>query len=117
MKTFEDVIIRPYITEKSNMDMSHGKYSFVVDRKATKVDVRKAVEALFNVKVTMVNMQNYEGKEKRQGVHVGMTSNWKKAIVRIDTNPEPEQYFAKSGKKVQENRKYNNSIKEFGSIQ
>jgi large subunit ribosomal protein L23 len=117
MKAFEDIIIKPYITEKSNLEAGQGKYAFIVDRKATKVDVRKAVEMLFNVKVIAVNIQNYDGKEKRQGVHVGMTASWKKAVVSIDTKPMPVQYFAKDGKQVQENRKYNSSIEEFGSMQ
>ena len=59
MKAYEDIIIRPYITEKSNIEVSSGKYTFVVDKRATKVDVRKAVEALFNVRVISVNVQNY----------------------------------------------------------
>ncbi len=117
MKTYEDIIIRPYITEKSNLEVTVGKYTFVVDKRATKVDVRKAVEALFNVKVISVNVQNYNGKEKRQGVHVGLTASWKKAIVQIDTNPEADKYMTKSGKQAQENKKYNNNIEEFGFLQ
>ncbi len=114
MKRHEDIIIRPYITEKSNMEAMLGKYTFVVDKKATKVDVRKAVEVLFNVRVMAVNVQNYDGKEKRQGVHVGKTSCWKKAIVKIDTDPQPVKYFIENGKQAQENKKYNKSIEEFG---
>ena len=117
MKTYEDIIIRPYITEKSNLEVTTGKYTFVVDKRATKVDVRKAVEALFNVKVISVNVQNYNGKEKRQGVHVGLTASWKKAIVKIDTSPEADKYMTKSGKQAQENKKYNNNIEEFGFLQ
>ena len=51
----EDIIIKPIITEKSNMDMQDGKYTFKVAKKATKVEIRNAVEKLFNVKVLNVN--------------------------------------------------------------
>jgi large subunit ribosomal protein L23 len=117
MKNYENTIIRPYITEKTTIEAGKGKYTFVVSNKATKVDIRKAVEMLFNVKVISVNVQNYEGKEKRQGVHVGMTPDWKKAIVKIDTEPAPKTYYVKGGKQAQDNKKYNNSIEEFGNLQ
>ena len=117
MKAYEDIIIRPYVTEKSNLDVTNGKYTFVVAKNATKVDVRKAVEALFNVKVISVNVLNYDGKEKRQGVHVGLTASWKKAVVKIDTDPQADKYLAKSGKQAQENKKFNNNIEEFGFLQ
>lgn len=117
MKNYEDIIIRPYITEKSTIEAGQGKYTFVVNSKATKVDVRKAVEMLFNVKVVSVNVQNYEGKEKRQGVHVGMTPDWKKAIVKIDIAPVSKPYFLKGGKQAQDTKKYNSSIEEFGNLQ
>ncbi len=64
-----------------------------------------------------MNVQNYDGKEKRQGVHVGMTASWKKAVVKIDTDPEADKYLTKSGKRAQENKKYNNNIEEFGFLQ
>lgn len=60
----EDIIIKPIITEKSNMEMQAGKYTFEVNKKATKVDVKRAVEKLFNVKVLKVNTINVSGKEK-----------------------------------------------------
>ena len=54
----EDIIIKPIITEKSNVEMQAGKYTFEVNKKATKVDVKRAVEKLFNVKVLKVNTSN-----------------------------------------------------------
>ena len=81
----EDIIIAPVITEKSNDGMQEGKYTFEVNKKATKVDITNAVEKLFEVKVLKVNTMTVKGKTKRVGYHVGKTSDWKKAIVTIDT--------------------------------
>ena len=83
----EDIIVKPIITEKSSSDIQEGKYTFEVNRKATKIDIAKAVEKLFEVKVLKVNTISVKGKEKRVGAHIGKTSDWKKAIVTIDTNP------------------------------
>lgn len=117
MKTAEDIIIKPYITEKSNLEAAYGKYTFIVDIKATKTDVKLAVEKLFNVKVTQVNTAKYEGKVKRMGVHQGPRPDWKKAIVKIDTDPKPEAYLTKGGKEVVNNKKYKTSIEEYGLTQ
>lgn len=117
MKHYEDIIIRPYITEKSNLQVAEGKYTFIVDPKANKTEIKKAVEKLFNVKVLKVNTVNYKGKNKRLGVHEGKRPDWKKAIVKIDTDPKPEAYLAKDGKVVSSNKKYKDSIDEFGAIQ
>ena len=89
----EDIIIKPIITEKSNVEMQAGKYTFEVNKKATKVDVKRAVEKLFNVKVLKVNTINVSGKEKRVGRNIGKTADWKKAIVSIDVNPGAEQSY------------------------
>lgn len=109
----EDVIIKPIITEKSNDSIQEGKYTFKVNRKATKVDIAKAVEKLFEVKVLKVNTITVKGKEKRVGVHLGKTSDWKKAIVTIDTNPADMKYLSKGGKEVKISKKYKDSIDEF----
>ena len=106
----EEVIVRPIITEKSSMDMQEGKYTFEVNKKATKVEIANAVEKLFEVKVLNVNTMNVKGKEKRVGVHVGKTSDWKKAIVTIDTNPEEKTYLTKGGKQAKITKKYKDSI-------
>jgi len=117
MKLAEDIIKRPYITEKSNIEAANGKYTFIVDVNATKIEIKQAVEKLFNVKVLQVNTINYEGKMKRMGVHVGPRPNWKKAIVKIDTDPKPVTYLTKGGKEVVSNKKYKTSIEEFGMTQ
>ena len=117
MKYAEDIIIRPYITEKSNLMAAEGKYTFIVHPNANKTEIKKAVEKLFNVKVLKVNTVNYKGKNKRLGVHEGKRPDWKKAIVKIDTDPKPETYLTKEGKLVTTNKKYKNTIEEFGAIQ
>ena len=99
MKHAEDIIIKPIMTEKSYAGIAEGKYTFEVAVNATKVDIKKAVEELFSVKVLKVNTMRYDGKKKRVGVHQGLTKAWKKAIVQIDTNPADEKYLAKGGKK------------------
>ena len=99
----EEVIIRPVITEKSNDEMQAGKYTFEVNKKATKVDVAKAVEKLFEVKVLNVNTMIVKGK----------TPDWKKAIVTIDINPADKTYLGKGGKAVKVSKKYKDSIDEF----
>ena len=109
----EEIIIRPVITEKSNDGIQEGKYTFEVNKKATKIDIAHAVEKLFNVKVLKVNTITVKGKEKRVGYHVGKTSDWKKAIVTIDTNPSEQTYLTKGGKTAKVSKKYKDSIDEF----
>ena len=112
----EDIIIKPVITEKSNFAMGEGKYTFRVAKKATKIDIRNAVEKLFGVKVVDVTTMNVKGKPKRQGVHSGKTSDWKKAIVTIATNPADMKYIEKGGKeKTVSSKAYKTSIEEFGA--
>ena len=109
----EEVIIKPIVTERSSEDLQEGKYTFKVNKKATKVEIAKAVEKLFEVKVLKVNTITVKGKEKRVGAHTGMTPDWKKAIVTIDTNPSEKTYLAKGGKEVKVSKKYKDSIDEF----
>ena len=109
----EDVIIAPVVTEKSNDQINLGKYTFKVNKNATKVDIARAVEKLFEVKVLKVNTMTVKGKEKRVGRNVGKTSDWKKAIVTIDTNPGDVSYIAKGGKVTKVNKKFKDSIDEF----
>ena len=111
----EDVIIKPIITEKSYSEMANGKYTFKTRIDATKIDIKNAVEEIFNVKVLKVNTLRYDGKTKRVGAHEGKTAAWKKAIVTIDTNPKDEKYLAKGGKEVKVSKKYNTEIKEINS--
>ena len=109
----EEIIIKPIITEKSNSELQAGKYTFRVAKKATKVDIAKAAETIFNVKVLSVNTMMVKGKEKRVGAHSGKRPDWKKAIVTIDTNPSEEKYLAKGGKEVKVDKKYKDAIDEF----
>ncbi len=109
----EEVIVRPIVTEKSNDGLQEGKYTFEVNKKATKVEIANAVEKLFEVKVLKVNTMMVNGKKKRVGYHQGKTSDWKKAIVTIDTNPSDKTYLAKGGKETKANKKFKDSIDEF----
>ena len=109
----EDIIVKPIITEKSNDAMQEGKYTFKVAKNATKPEIAKAVEKLFEVKVLKVNTMTVKGKTKRVGYHTGKTSDWKKAIVTIDTNPSEQTYLAKGGKTTKISKKYKDSIDEF----
>ena len=109
----EDIIIAPVVTEKSSDGIQEGKYTFKVNKKATKIDIKNAVEKLFEVKVLNVNTVTVKGKEKRVGRNVGKTSDWKKAIVTIDTNAGEKSYLTKGGKEVKVSKKYKDSIDEF----
>lgn len=111
----EDIILRPVVTEKSSMEQALGKYTFEVSKKATKIDVKNAVEKLFEVKVKEVRTITVKGKPKRQGAHQGKTSDWKKAIVTIDTNPGTLSYKTKGGKDATSSKKFKASIEEFGA--
>ena len=106
----EEIIVKPIITEKSSSNVAEGKYTFKVAKKATKIQIANAVEALFNVKVTNVNTITVKGKEKRVGANTGRRPDWKKAIVTIDTNPSEKTYLTKGGKEVKVDKKYKDSI-------
>ncbi len=77
------VIIRPLITEKNTMLMEMNKYCFQVARRATKPQIKRAVENIFNVAVVDVHTMNIRGKKKRRGREFGYTADWKKAIVTL----------------------------------
>ena len=94
------------------MGIEAEKYTFQVAKKATKIQIANAVQALFEVKVLKVNTMTVKGKEKRVGVHQGRTSDWKKAIVTIDTNVSEMKYLGKGGKDVKVSKKYKTSIDE-----
>ncbi len=79
-----DIILRPIITEKSTLVKDTGnQYVFEVARSANKIEIRKAVEKLFKVKVVDVHVSNMEGKKKRLGRFQGKRPDWKKAIVKL----------------------------------
>ncbi|MBI5974650.1 50S ribosomal protein L23 [Staphylococcus canis] len=78
-----DILKRPVITEKSSDAMAEDKYTFEVDVRANKTEVKKAVEEIFEVKVSNVNIINYKPKKKRMGRYQGYTNRRRKAIVTI----------------------------------
>jgi len=82
--TYRDIIRCPAVTEKNNITrMEQNKYTFKVHPDANKIEIKKAVESVFSVKVVSVCTQNVMGKMKRQGRYAGRRASWKKAIVRI----------------------------------
>ena len=78
------VIRRPVITEKSTMLGDNGQYVFEVARNANKIEVKRAVEEIFKVRVRAVNVIHVRGKVRRMGRTQGMTSSWKKAVVSLE---------------------------------
>ena len=88
-----DIIIRPLLTEKSYADIAHKKYYFKVAKKATKTQIKAAVEEIFKVKVASVNTMNVYGKIKRQGRTEGLTGNYKKAIVQLSSDSKSIEFF------------------------
>ncbi len=84
MNNYRDIIIAPVITERSALLEQEGKYVFKVDTKANKVQIKQAIEKIFNVKVLSVNTMNSHPKKKRVGKYTGMTNKYKKAIVKLE---------------------------------
>ncbi len=93
MRSPHDIIIKPVITERSMDDMAENKYTFVVDKKANKSEVKKAVETIFGVTVEKVNTMNMLGKIKRQGMNSGRRPSWKKAIVKLTDDSKKIEFF------------------------
>ncbi len=83
MSKARDIIRKPIISEKSYDLTEQRKYTFEVDKRATKPQIRQAIEEIFNVDVTSVNTMNRLGKMKRQGWTSGRRPSWKKAIVTL----------------------------------
>ena len=79
-----DIIKRPLITEKTSIQKAiANQLTFEVDRKANRVEIKKAIEGIFNVNVASVQTMHVKGKVKRRGPIVGKRRNWKKAIVKL----------------------------------
>lgn len=93
MNDLRDIIKRPVITEHSADLMAEKKYTFEVSQKANKTEIKTAVEAIFDVKVTRVNTMNVKGKLKRQGRHAGYRSDRKKAIVQLSEDSKDLEFF------------------------
>lgn len=88
-----DIIIKPIITERSMDDMEFKKYTFEVNPRANKSEIKKAVEKVFGVKVEKVNTQNVIGKKTRRGITVGKKKDWKKAIVTLTNDSKEIEFF------------------------
>jgi large subunit ribosomal protein L23 len=84
-----EILIHPIITEKAVKQQKENKYVFRVDPRATKIDIKNAVQTMFGVTVLRVNTVNVKGKVKRLGRYEGYTRSWKKAVV-----------FVKPGEKI-----------------
>lgn len=93
MRSPHDLIRRPIITEKSMDSMADKKYTFEVDKKANKTEIKNAIEQVFGVKVKSVNTMNMLGKMKRQGAHMGRRASWKKAIVTLTEDSKTIEFF------------------------
>ena len=90
-----EVILRPVITEASMAGMDDKRYTFDVDTRATKGQIRAAVEDIFDVKVAKVNVMNIKGKKKRLGQYVGFKKNRRKAIVTLTADSKEIMLFDK----------------------
>ena len=94
MKTSCDIIIRPIITEASMQGLADKKYTFEVAKTANKVEIKKAIEEIFKgTKVLDVNTCIVNSKPKRLGVHMGRTSEWKKAVVTLTADSKTIEFF------------------------
>ena len=93
MKTAYDIIIKPIITEQSMEATAEKKYVFQVANDANKIEIKKAIEEIFGVKVEKVNTIRMDGKEKRMGVHVGRRASWKKAMVKLTAESKTIEFF------------------------
>ena len=91
--TSHDIIKRPIITEQSMDQVAEKKYTFEVDKSANKIQIKKAVEEIFKVKVQSVTTANFMGKTKRMGVHVGKRADWKKAVVKLTADSKTIELF------------------------
>lgn len=89
----QDIVIRPIITEKSMLGIADKKYTFEVAKSATKIDIARAVEELFKVKVDKVTTVNVRGHLRRQGRFEGYTRAWKKAYVTLKKDSKTIEFF------------------------
>lgn len=81
---YHDIIIRPIVTEKTTLQKEmHNQVSFEVDRRANRIEIRKAIEHIFGVRVADVKTMHINGKVKRRGRVLGKRKDWKKAIVTL----------------------------------
>ncbi|MBN0919170.1 50S ribosomal protein L23 [Mycoplasma gypis] len=121
MMNVNDVIKFPVLTEKSYLDMSNNVYTFAVDKRTNKVEVKKAVEFIFDVKVERVNILTVEAKTRRVGRFVGKTNKYKKALVLLkdgySINFFPEEQESKKEETSNTESEANLSEKDSKSVE
>ena len=93
VKTAQDIILKPVITEASMEDLRAGKYTFRVLKTANKTEIKDAVEKIFSVKVAKVNTIHMRGRSRRMGRYEGTTPSWKKAIVTLAEGSKTISFF------------------------
>jgi large subunit ribosomal protein L23 len=94
VKDPRDIIIRPVISEKTYGLLDENKYTFIVDPRANKTQIKQAIEGIFEVKVLGVNTMNRPGKRKRRGLIIGQRPDTKRAIVTVAPGDEIELFDA-----------------------
>ena len=92
MATSHEILVRPIITEKNTMLSEQGKYAFEVLPNVNKIEIKRAVEEVFKVKVAAVNVIRVPGKQRRMGRTSGMTRSWKKAVVTLQPGERIELF-------------------------
>ena len=94
MRTAYDIIIRPIITEQSMEDLDIKKYVFEVAKDANKIEIKQAIEEIFDVTVINVTTENVRGKMKRNGAYpMGRQASWKKAVVKLSADSKNIEIF------------------------
>lgn len=94
MKSAREIIIRPIVTEKSTALIEDNKYTFLVERGANKIQIKQAIENIFEVQVESVNTLNYKGKKRRLGRYPeGVKPRWKKAVITLRPDSKPIEIF------------------------
>ena len=89
----QDIILKPIITEKSMDGLQSSKYTFKVAKNANKIEIAKAAEELFGVKVASVNTMTCRGRSKRMGMHAGYKPDWKKAVITLAEGSKTIEFF------------------------
>ncbi len=93
MKSPYDIIIKPVVTEATMDMLSEKKYTFKVATDANKIEIKKAVEEIFGVKVDKVTTMNFDGKLKRMGRYEGRRASYKKAVVKLTADSKTIEFF------------------------
>ena len=93
MKDAHDIIKRPVVTERSMAGIAERKYTFEVSSDAGKIEIRKAAEELFGVRVESVRTISMPKRKKRLGVHLGTVPAWKKAIIKLTEDSKTIEFF------------------------